>query len=80
MVQKVTVKRESEAGLCHAMTGKLSLSTLQQMGTFFILGKDNAARGEMDGLCLSLAVPKIQWDSNSHCPYAIRLWETSILP
>ena len=26
-------------------------------------------RMERDGLRLSLAVPKIQWDSNPHCPY-----------
>ena len=24
---------------------------------------------EKDGLHLSLAVPKVQWDSNPHCPY-----------
>ena len=29
MVQKVAVKREIEAGLHHAMTGKLSLSAQQ---------------------------------------------------
>ena len=29
MEQKVAVKCEFEAGLCHATTGKLSLSTLQ---------------------------------------------------
>ena len=26
-------------------------------------------RKEIDGLRLSSAVPKIQWDSNPHCPY-----------
>ena len=26
-------------------------------------------RKERDGLRLSSAVPKIQWDSNPHCPY-----------
>ena len=34
---------------------------------------------ERDGLCLSSAVPKIQWDSNPHCSTAIRLWETFTL-
>ena len=68
MVQKVAVSREFEARLRHAATGKLSLSTQQKMGTFFELGKDKAAKGE-DGLRLSSAVPKIQWDSNPHCPY-----------
>ena len=43
MVQKVA---EFEAWLCHAMTEKLSLSTQQQMGPFFELGKDKAAKGE----------------------------------
>ena len=38
------------------------------MGTFFELGKDKAAKVK-DGLCLSSAVPKIQWNSNPHCPY-----------
>ena len=46
MVQKVVVRCEFKAGLCHAMTRKLSLSTQQQMGTFFELGKDKAAKGE----------------------------------
>ena len=30
-----------------------------------------------DGLRLSSAVPKIQWDTNPHCPTAIELWEIS---
>ena len=68
MVQKVAVSREIEARLRHAATGKLSLSTPQKMGTFFELGKDRQ-RKERDGLRLSSAVPKIQWDSNPHCPY-----------
>ena len=33
-------------------------------------------RKERDWLRLSLAVPMIQWDSNSTAPMAIRLWET----
>ena len=64
MVQKVAVSGEFEARLRHAATGKLSLSTQQKMGTFFEFGKDKAAKGE--GWA---AVPKIQWDSNPHCPY-----------
>ena len=46
MVQKVAVSREFEARLRRAATGKLSLSTQQNMGTFFELGKDKAAKGE----------------------------------
>ena len=46
MVQKVGVRCEFEAGLRHATTGKLSLSTQQSMGTFFELGKDKAAKGD----------------------------------
>ena len=44
MVQKFAVKREFEAGLCHATKGKLYLSTKQYMGTFFELGKHKAAK------------------------------------
>ena len=68
MAQKVAVSREFEARLRHVATGKLSLSTQQKMGTFIELGKDKAAKGG-GGLRLSSAVPKIQWDSNPHCPY-----------
>ena len=46
MVQKVAVSREFEARLRHPATGKLSLSTLQKMGTFFELGKGKAAKGD----------------------------------
>ena len=61
MVQEVAISRYFEARLRHAATGKLSLSTQQQTGTFFELGKDKAAKGEdRDGLRLSSAVPKIQ--------------------
>ena len=35
MVQKVAIKREFEAGLRHATTGKLSLSTQQVNGYLF---------------------------------------------
>ena len=45
-MQKVPASREVEARLGHAVTGKLSLSTQQKMGTFFELGKDKAAKGE----------------------------------
>ena len=44
MAQKVAVSREFEARFRHSATGKLSLSTLQKMGTFFELGKDMAAK------------------------------------
>ena len=46
IAQKVAVSREFEARPRHAATGKLSLSNQQQMGTFFELGKDKAAKGE----------------------------------
>ena len=46
MVQKVAVSREFEARLRPAVTGKLSVSTQQKMGTFFELGKDKAAKGK----------------------------------
>ena len=36
-------------------------------------------RKERDGLCLSFAVPMIQWDCNPTAPTTIRLWETFTL-
>ena len=45
MVQKVAVSREFEARLPMRPLEN-SLSTQQKMGTFFILGKDKAAKGE----------------------------------
>ena len=57
MEQKVAGRFEFEAVLCLPTTGKISLSTLQCMGTFFELGKDKSVK-ERDGLCLSSAVPK----------------------
>ena len=36
-------------------------------------------RKERDVLCLSLAVPMVQWDSNPTAPTDIRLWVTFIL-
>ena len=67
--RKRELERELEAGLRHAATGQLSLSTQQKMGTFFELGKDKAAKGEGWAMPFIKAVPKIQWDSNPHCPY-----------
>ena len=46
MVKKVALRCEFEAGPCHMMTGKLSLSTQQFMGTIFKLRKDKAVKGE----------------------------------
>ena len=42
----MAVSREFEARLRYAATGKLLLLTQRKMGTFFELGKDNAAEGE----------------------------------
>ena len=77
MVQNVAVKYELEAGLRHAMTGKLSLSTQRYMGTFFELGKDKAAEGE------GWAPPFISYAQdtvgvNPHCPYSYDLYLRSI--
>ena len=44
------------------------------MGNSFESGKNRAVKGA-DRLCLSFAVPMIQWDSNPTVPTAIRLWE-----
>ena len=72
MVQKVAVSREFEARLRQAVTGKLSLSTQQKMGTFFELEKDKAAKGEM-GSAFHQLCPSY---SGTLTPTAIRLWET----
>ena len=61
MVQKVAVSREFEARLRYAATA--NKGRIRQ-------------RKEKDGLRLSSAVPKIQWDSTPTAPTAIRLWET----
>ena len=45
MVQKVAVKREFEAGIHHATTGKLSVNPAVN-GYLFHLGKNKAANGE----------------------------------
>ena len=45
MVQKVAIKREFEAGLRHAATGKLSVNPVVNE-YFFELGKDKAPKGE----------------------------------
>ena len=50
MVQKVAIKREFEAGLRHAATGKLSLSLSLSMGTFFPNSGMIRQRKERDGL------------------------------
>ena len=73
MVQEVAVKRKFETGLHHATVGKLCQPSSEWV-PFFELGKDKAAK-----LRLSSAAPKIQWDSNPHCPYGFRLWETCTL-
>ena len=67
MVQKAAVKREFEARLCHAATGKLCQRSSKWV-PFLNWGRIRQ-RKEREGLRLSSAVPKIQWDSNPHCPY-----------
>ena len=68
MVQKVAARCEFEAGLRHATTGKLSLcQPSSPWGPFSNEGRISQ-RKERDGLRLSSAVPKIQWDSNPNCP------------
>ena len=67
MAQEVTVSREFEAQLSHVVTGKLCQPSRKWV-PFSNQGRIRQ-RKERDGLCLSSAVPKIQWDSNPHCPY-----------
>ena len=67
MVQKVVVKREFETGAMRRLENSLCQPS-RKRGLFFELGKVRQ-RKEKDELRLSSAVPKIQWDSNLHCPY-----------
>ena len=74
MVQKVTIKLEFKAGLCHAATGKLCQPSSKWV-PYSNKGRIRQ-RKERNGLHFSSAVPKIQWDSNPTASMAIRLWET----
>ena len=67
MQQKVAVSHEFEARLGLAATGKLGQPSSKWV-PFLNWGRMMQQK-ERDGLCLSSAVPKIQWDSNPHCPY-----------
>ena len=60
--------REFNARLRHPATGKLFCQPSSEWVPYFESGKDKAAKGE-GWAPLSFAVPMIQWDSNSHCPY-----------
>ena len=64
MVQKVTKGCEFEPGLGHQMTGKLG----QPSRVPFSNQRRIRQQKERDGLHLSIAMPKIQYDSNPHCP------------
>ena len=66
MMQKVAVRCEFEAELRYAMTGKLCKPSSKWVPSN--VGRLRQ-RKERDGLRLSSAVPKIQWESNHHCPY-----------
>ena len=67
MVHTVAVKCEFEVGFRHATTGKLCQPSSK--GVPFSNQDRIRQRNERDGLRLSSAVPKIQWESNPHCPY-----------
>ena len=65
MVQKVPIRCEFEAGLCHATSEKLC--QLSNKWVFFSnLGRIRQQK-DRDGFRLLSAVPKIQQDSNPHC-------------
>ena len=64
------------AGLGHATTGKLILSTQQQMGPFFELGKDKAGKRRGMGSAFHLLWPRYSGTLKPHyIPVAIRLWD-----
>ena len=60
--------REFNARLRHPATGKLFCQPSSEWVPYFESGKNKAAKGE-GWAPLSFAVPKIQWDFNSYCPY-----------
>ena len=67
---------EFEAGLSHATTRKLSLSTQQQMGTFFELGKQNGSERRGMGFAFHFLYPRYSGTLSFTAPKAIRRWET----
>ena len=54
--------RRLENSLCHSSSKWVPFSNQGRI----------RHRKERDGLCLSSAVPKIQWDSDLHCPYGYK--------
>ena len=67
MVQKVAVRSRFRgwASSCDDSKTRQSSSEWVPFSNYGRLRQQK----ERDGHCLSSAVPKIQWDSNPHCPY-----------
>ena len=61
--------REFEAGLRHPTRLKNSLCQPSSKWVSFSNQGRIRQQKERDGLHISSAVPKIQWDSNPNCPY-----------
>ena len=76
MVQKVAVKREFEAGLPHATTGKLSLLTQQCIGTFFRNREEQASGRRGMGSAFQQLCSRYSGTLIPTAPTAITLWET----
>ena len=74
MVQIVAVKREFEAGLCHATTGKLCQPSSKWV-PFSNYGRPRQ-RKERDGLCFHQLCPRYSRTLTPTARTAIRLWET----
>ena len=68
--------REFEAVLFHPMTGNVSLSTQQRIGTFFELRKTKAAKGEGRAPPFISGAQDTVGLWHSMRPSAIRLWGT----
>ena len=66
MVQKVALGQEIEAGFAVRQLEHSLSQPSSKCIPFYELGKE-----ERDGLRLSFAVPKMQWDSNPYCPYGL---------
>ena len=70
--------REFKAGLYYDYWKTFSVNPAVN-GDLFRIKEKIRQRKERDWLRLSLAVPMIQWDSNSTAHTAIRLWKTFTL-
>ena len=75
MVQKIAVKREFEAGLRRATTGKLSVNPAVN-GYLFRIRKGKGSERRGMGSAFHQLCPRYSGTLTPTVPMAIRLWET----